>query len=47
MVVAEHSNLADAQRFYSSPECAAARKFRIESKKGSVVITEMFVSLQR
>lgn len=40
MAIAEFPSLADAQRFYNSPEYTAARKFRIESTKGSVVITE-------
>lgn len=40
MAIAEFPSLAVAQRFYNSPEYTAARKFRIESTKGSVVITE-------
>ncbi|EPM65568.1 hypothetical protein A584_28216 [Pseudomonas syringae pv. theae ICMP 3923] len=43
MAIAEFPSLADAQRFYNSPEYTAARKFRIESTKGTVVITEGFV----
>jgi uncharacterized protein (DUF1330 family) len=43
MAIAEFPSLADAQRFYNSPEYTAARKFRIESTEGSVVITEGFV----
>jgi len=39
MAIAEFPSLADAQRFYNSPEYTAARKFRIESTEGSVVIT--------
>lgn len=44
MAIAEFPSLADAQRFYSSPEYTAARKFRVASTKGSVVITEGFVA---
>lgn len=38
----EFPNLADAQRFYSSPEYTAARKFRIAATKGTstVILTE-------
>jgi len=43
MAIAEFPSSADAQRFYNSPEYTAARKFRIESTEGSVVITEGFV----
>ena len=43
MAIAEFPSLADAQRFYNSPEYAVARKFHIESTEGSVVITEGFV----
>lgn len=44
MAIAEFPSLADAQRFYNSPEYTAARKYRIESTEGSVVITEGFVA---
>lgn len=38
----EFPDLADAQRFYNSPEYAAARKFRIAATKGTstVILTE-------
>lgn len=38
----EFPNLADAQRFYNSPEYTAARKFRIAATKGTstVILTE-------
>ncbi|MDN3221437.1 MULTISPECIES: DUF1330 domain-containing protein [Pseudomonas] len=44
MAIAEFPSLADAQRFYNSPEYTAARRLRIESTEGSVVITEGFVA---
>jgi uncharacterized protein (DUF1330 family) len=40
MAVAEFSSLADAERFYNSPEYSEAKKLRIASTEGSVVITE-------
>jgi uncharacterized protein (DUF1330 family) len=43
MAIAEFPSLADAQRFYNSPEYTAARKFRVASTEGSVIITEGFV----
>jgi uncharacterized protein (DUF1330 family) len=43
MAIAEFPSLADAQRFYNSPEYTAARKFRTASTEGSVIITEGFV----
>lgn len=43
MAIAQFPSLADAQRFYGSPEYTAARKFRVASTKGSVVITEGYV----
>jgi uncharacterized protein (DUF1330 family) len=43
MAIAEFPSVADAQRFYNSPEYTAARKFRVDSTEGSVVITEGFV----
>jgi uncharacterized protein (DUF1330 family) len=43
MAIAEFPSVADAERFYNSPEYTAARKFRIDSTEGSVVITEGFV----
>ncbi|WP_095086476.1 DUF1330 domain-containing protein [Mesorhizobium sophorae] len=46
MAIAEFPSLADAQRFYNSPEYTAARKFRVASTEGTVVITEGFVPLQ-
>jgi uncharacterized protein (DUF1330 family) len=47
MAIAEFPSLADAQRFYNSPEYTAARKFRIAATEGSVVITEGFVPSQK
>jgi uncharacterized protein (DUF1330 family) len=47
MAVAEFPSLADAQRFYNSPEYTAARKFRVAATEGSVVITEGFVPPQQ
>jgi uncharacterized protein (DUF1330 family) len=44
MAIAEFPSLADAQRFYHSPEYAKARKLRIASTQGTVVITEGYVS---
>ncbi len=43
MAIAEFPSLADAQRFYNSPEYTAARKFRVASTEGTVIITEGFV----
>ena len=43
MAIAEFPSLADAERFYNSPEYTEARKFRIASTEGTVVITEGFV----
>ncbi|ATV42085.1 DUF1330 domain-containing protein [Pectobacterium brasiliense] len=43
MAIAEFPSLADAQRFYNSPEYTAAKKFRIASTEGSVILTEGFV----
>ncbi|MGH7603858.1 MAG: DUF1330 domain-containing protein [Gemmatimonadaceae bacterium] len=43
MAIAEFPSLADAQRFYNSPEYSAARKFRVAATEGSVIITEGFV----
>ncbi|WP_413992638.1 DUF1330 domain-containing protein [Labrys okinawensis] len=40
--IAEFPSLAAAQRFYNSPEYAAAREFRTASTEGSVVISEGF-----
>jgi uncharacterized protein (DUF1330 family) len=40
MAVAEFPSLADAERFYNSPEYSEAKKLRIASTEGSVVITE-------
>jgi len=41
--VAEFHSLADAKRFYNSPEYTAARKFRIASTEGSVLLAESSV----
>jgi uncharacterized protein (DUF1330 family) len=43
MAIAEFPSLADAQRFYNSPEYSEAKKLRIAATEGSVVITEQFV----
>ena len=43
MAIAEFPSLAEAQRFYNSPEYTAARRFRLASTEGSVIITEGFV----
>jgi uncharacterized protein (DUF1330 family) len=40
IAVAEFPSLADAERFYNSPEYSEAKKLRIASTEGSVVITE-------
>ena len=40
MAVAEFPTVADAERFYNSPEYSAARQFRIASTEGSVVLAE-------
>ncbi|OBZ95626.1 hypothetical protein ADU59_09570 [Pararhizobium polonicum] len=42
MAIAEFPSVTDARRFYNSPEYTAARKFRVDSTEGSVVITEGF-----
>lgn len=46
MAIAEFPSLADAQRFYKSPEYTAAKKLRIAATQGSVVITEGFAPAQ-
>jgi|SRR5471030_479888 len=43
IAIAEFPSLADAQRFYNSPEYTAAKKFRIASTEGSVILTEGFM----
>jgi len=43
MAIAEFPSLADAERFYRSPEYTAAKKYRIAATDGFVVITEGFV----
>ncbi len=40
MAVAEFSSVAEAERFYNSPEYTAAKKLRIASTEGSVVLAE-------
>lgn len=40
IAVAEFPSVADAERFYNSPEYTAARRFRIASTEGSVVLAE-------
>jgi uncharacterized protein (DUF1330 family) len=40
IAIAEFPSLADAQRFYNSPEYTAARKFRLASAEGTLIITE-------
>ncbi|WP_241152004.1 DUF1330 domain-containing protein, partial [Pseudomonas viridiflava] len=37
MAIAEFPSLADAERFYNSPEYTAAKKLRIAATEGSVV----------
>jgi uncharacterized protein (DUF1330 family) len=44
MAIAEFPSLAEARRFYASPEYTAAKRFRIAATEGSVVITEGFVA---
>ena len=44
IAIAEFPSLADAERYYNSPEYTAARKFRVASTEGSVIITEGFVA---
>jgi uncharacterized protein (DUF1330 family) len=39
IAVAEFPSLAEAERFYNSPEYTAARKFRIASTEGWVLLT--------
>jgi uncharacterized protein (DUF1330 family) len=43
MAIAEFPSLAEAQRFYHSPEYTAAKKLRMAATEGSVVITEGYV----
>ncbi len=43
IVVAEFPSLAEAQRFYFSPEYTAAKQLRIAATEGSVILTEGFV----
>jgi uncharacterized protein (DUF1330 family) len=43
LAIAEFPSLADVERFYNSPEYSEAKKLRIASTEGSVVITEGFV----
>ena len=40
IAIAEFPSLADAQRFYNSPEYTAARQFRLASAEGTLIITE-------
>ena len=40
MAIMEFDTLANAKRFYNSPEYTAARQFRIASTKGTIVIVE-------
>ena len=40
IAIAEFQSLADAQRFYDSPEYTAARQFRLASAEGTLIITE-------
>jgi uncharacterized protein (DUF1330 family) len=40
MAIMEFNTVADAKRFYNSPEYTAARQFRIASTKGTIVIVE-------
>ncbi|KPU62025.1 hypothetical protein AN403_5969 [Pseudomonas fluorescens] len=43
MAIAEFPSVADAERFYNSPEYTAAKKLRIAATTGTVVITEGYV----
>ncbi|WP_122574550.1 DUF1330 domain-containing protein [Pseudomonas viridiflava] len=43
IAVAEFPSLADAQRFYNSPEYTEARKLRIASTLGTVIMTEEYL----
>jgi len=43
MAIAEFPSLADAQRFYNSPEYTAAKKLRMAATEGTVVITEGYM----
>jgi uncharacterized protein (DUF1330 family) len=43
IAIAEFPSVAEARRFYESPEYTAARKFRVASTEGSVIITEGFM----
>jgi uncharacterized protein (DUF1330 family) len=43
IAIAEFPSVADAKRFYDSPEYTAARKFRIASTEGSVLLAESSV----
>jgi uncharacterized protein (DUF1330 family) len=40
MAIMEFDTLADAKRFYNSPEYTAARQFRIASTTGTIVLVE-------
>ncbi len=40
--VAEFPSLADVQQFYNSPEYTEAKKLRVASTEGSVIMTEGF-----
>lgn len=40
IAIAEFPSLADAQRFYNSPEYTAARQFRLASAVGTLIITD-------
>jgi len=40
MAIAEFPTVEDARRFYNSPEYTAAKRFRIASTEGAVIITE-------
>ena len=43
IAIAEFPSVADAEQFYNSPEYTAARKFRIASTEGSVLLAESSV----
>jgi uncharacterized protein (DUF1330 family) len=40
MAIMEFDTLADAKKFYNSPEYTAARQFRIASTKGTIEIVQ-------
>lgn len=43
MAIVEFPSLADAQRFYNSPEYSAAKRLRVQATEGTVIMTEGYV----